>query len=84
MIQHRETTENREGDGRGRRFGLRPLNFGLLAAGLAAIALGYLLLSEGSTVAAPLLLMLGYAALVPAGLLVGLRASAGSTADGGE
>lgn len=56
-------------------FGFRPLNIGLLAAGLIAIAAGYILLNRGSTVAAPLLLVLGYAVLVPAALLVGLRRS---------
>lgn len=69
---------------RSRFFGLRPLNFGLLAAGLVAILAGYVLLADGSTVAAPLLLMLGYAVLVPGGLLVGLRAPTGGAADGGE
>lgn len=56
-------------------FGLRPLNLGLLVGGLVAIATGYMLLNRGSTVAAPLLLVLGYAVLVPAALLVGLRRS---------
>lgn len=46
------------------------LNFGLLAAGLVAIVGGFVLLGGGSTVAAPLLLMLGYAVLVPLGIIV--------------
>jgi hypothetical protein len=45
----------------------------LLVGGLAAIILGYVLLSTGSVVAAPLLLFFGYAVLIPAGLLVGFR-----------
>lgn len=49
------------------RFG--PLNWGLLAAGLAAVTLGYVLLAGGSTVAAPLLLVLGYAGLIPLGII---------------
>lgn len=82
MIQKTQDTTARVG--RARFFGFGPLNFGLLAAGLVAILAGYVLLAGGSTVAAPLLLMLGYAVLVPAGLLVGLRASTGTAADGGE
>jgi hypothetical protein len=54
-------------------FGLRALNVALLVGGLAAIILGYVLLSTGSVVAAPLLLFFGYAVLIPAGLLVGFR-----------
>ena len=42
----------------------------LLAAGLAAIVLGYVLLANGSTVGAPLLLVLGYAVLVPLGIIL--------------
>lgn len=45
------------------RFGA--VNGILLAAGLAAAAVGYKLLSDGSTVAAPLLLVLGYVVLIP-------------------
>ncbi|MFW6088945.1 MAG: hypothetical protein ACODAB_04275 [Gemmatimonadota bacterium] len=65
-------------------FGLRALNVGLLAGGLVAIAVGYVLLNRGSTVAAPLLLLLGYAVLVPAALLVGLRRPRDPDAGEGE
>jgi len=41
----------------------------LLAAGLGSVALGYALLARGSTVAAPLLLVLGYAVLIPLGII---------------
>lgn len=41
----------------------------LLAAGLASVAAGYALLARGSTVAAPLLLVLGYAVLIPIGII---------------
>jgi hypothetical protein len=41
----------------------------LLAAGLASIVVGYVLLSNGSTVGAPLLLVLGYAVLIPLGII---------------
>ncbi|MDX1579518.1 MAG: hypothetical protein R3266_13615 [Gemmatimonadota bacterium] len=68
---------------RRRFFGLRPVNFALLGAGVVAIVVGYVLLDRGSTVAAPLLLVLGYAGLVPAGLLLGFRRSR-SESDGGE
>ena len=47
-----------------------PINGILIVAGLAAIALGYVLLGGGSTVGAPLLLVLGYAVLVPLGIIL--------------
>ena len=50
------------------RFGLR--NWLLLLAGLVAIVAGYVTLAAGSTVAAPLLLVLGYVVLIPAGIIV--------------
>ncbi len=40
-----------------------------LSAGVASVAAGYALLARGSTVAAPLLLVLGYAVLVPIGII---------------
>ena len=49
-------------------FGVK--NIALLAAGLGAITLGYVLLAGGSTVAAPLLLVLGYVVLIPLGLIL--------------
>lgn len=45
-------------------------NLLLLAAGLAAITLGYWLLAQGSTVAAPLALVLGYVVLIPLGIIL--------------
>ncbi|WP_420126593.1 hypothetical protein [Longimicrobium sp.] len=47
-----------------------PLNLSVLAGGLAAILAGFLMLGGGSTVAAPLLLMLGFAVLVPLGIIL--------------
>ena len=47
-----------------------PINGILLLAGLGAIVLGYQLLSRGSTTAAPLLLVLGYAVLIPLGIIL--------------
>ena len=49
-------------------FGVR--NVVVLAAGLAAITLGYVMLAGGSTVAAPLLLVLGYVVLIPLGIIL--------------
>jgi hypothetical protein len=49
-------------------FGAR--NVVLLAAGLGAITLGYVMLAGGSTVAAPLLLVLGYVVLIPLGIIL--------------
>ena len=48
------------------RFG--PRNYGLLAAGIVSVALGYWLLSRGSTTAAPVLLVFGYCVFFPVGL----------------
>jgi hypothetical protein len=50
------------------RFSL--VNLALLGAGLAAVVLGFILLGGGSTVAAPLLLVLGFAVLVPLGIIL--------------
>ena len=46
-----------------------PRNLALLAAGLVAIILGYVLMSGGDIVLAPLLLVLGYAVLIPLGII---------------
>ena len=47
-----------------------PINFVLLIAGIVAVVLGYQLLSHGSTTTAPLLLVLGYAVLIPLGIIL--------------
>ncbi|HEX8212230.1 MAG TPA: hypothetical protein VF584_18785 [Longimicrobium sp.] len=44
-------------------------NLALIAAGLVAIVAGYVFLAGGSTVVAPLLLVLGYAVLIPLGII---------------
>jgi uncharacterized membrane protein HdeD (DUF308 family) len=44
-------------------------NWILLAAGLAAVVLGFVLLAQGSTAAAPLILMLGFLVLIPWGII---------------
>jgi hypothetical protein len=46
------------------------INAALLALGLAAIVVGYVLLARGSTTAAPLLLVLGYAVLLPLAIIL--------------
>ena len=50
------------------RFSIR--NWVLLAAGLLAIIVGFVTLAAGSTVAAPLLLVLGYVILIPLGIIL--------------
>lgn len=47
-----------------------PVNLAVLALGLAAIVAGFVGLGGGSTVAAPLLLVLGFAVLVPLGIIL--------------
>ena len=46
------------------------INLILLVAGLITIALGFTLLSRGSNVAAPVLLVVGYVILVPLGIIL--------------
>jgi hypothetical protein len=46
-----------------------PVNYALMGAGILSLALGFLLLANGSTVAAPLLLVLGYVVLIPLGII---------------
>jgi hypothetical protein len=40
-------------------------NVALFGGGIAAILLGYVLLSQGDVTAAPILLVLGYCAMIP-------------------
>ena len=44
-------------------------NAALIAAGLVSIIAGFVLLSGGSNVAAPLLLVLGFVVLIPLGII---------------
>ena len=53
------------------RFGQR--NFIALGAALLSIVVGFVLLSQGSITAAPILLVLGYCVLVPYGLAAGQK-----------
>lgn len=50
-----------------------PLNTALLGAGVAVLVVGYIALSRGSVTLAPVLLVLGYCALIPASLLIRRR-----------
>jgi uncharacterized membrane protein HdeD (DUF308 family) len=50
------------------RLQLGPKNWVFLAAAVAALAAGYWLLHQGSTTAAPILLVLGYCVFFPVGL----------------
>jgi hypothetical protein len=68
MARVRARTQNTAAAPNSLRFS--PINGLLLAAGLASIVLGYVLLSNGSTVGAPLLLVLGYAVLIPLGIIL--------------
>jgi len=65
-------------------FGFGRVNIALLAAGVVAVFVGYRLLGQGSTTAAPILLLVGYAVLVPAGLLWGLRTGSEQDSNAGE
>ncbi|HET7228866.1 MAG TPA: hypothetical protein VFJ16_02560 [Longimicrobium sp.] len=47
-----------------------PRNLALLGAGLLSIIIGYVLMSGGDIVLAPLLLVLGYAVLIPLGIIL--------------
>ena len=61
------------GDAPGAWFGFGRTNVGILLLAVAAIVSGYILLDRGSVTAAPILLVLGYMVLLPAGLLFGFR-----------
>lgn len=46
-----------------------PINYALMGAGILVLAAGFLLLAQGSIVAAPLLLALGFVVLIPVGII---------------
>jgi hypothetical protein len=50
------------------RLRFRRVNAVLVAAAVVSLAVGYVLLAQGSTTAAPVLLVLGYCVLFPLGL----------------
>ncbi len=51
-------------------FSWGPVNSLLLALGVAVLVAGYVALSKGSITLAPILLVFGYCALIPASLLI--------------
>ena len=71
MTHGRRERKTRRTAARGLQFG--PVNYAAFALGLTSIVVGYVLLDRGSVTAAPLLLVLGYAVLLPAGLILGWR-----------
>jgi hypothetical protein len=46
-----------------------PVNLALMGAGIVSLAVGFVLLAQGSTVAAPLLLGLAFVVLIPVGII---------------
>jgi hypothetical protein len=71
------TRSEREGPGASLRGGttirpvrLAPLNWAVLAAALVCIVAGYASLAAGSTVWAPVLLVVGYCVLIPLGIFL--------------
>ena len=54
-------------------FAFGPANWALLLTSVVVVVIGYVLLDGGSVTAAPVLLILGYAVLMPAGILLGWR-----------
>lgn len=73
MAERDSGPKRKRDETRGRQpfFGLGPVNWALFAVATASVVAGYVLLDRGSTTAAPMLLVLGYVVLFPAGLLVG-------------
>lgn len=64
-----KSTQKRPGAGSAGSLRFSRVNWILLAVAIAVIAAGYVFLSRGSTVAAPLLLVLGYAVLIPLAII---------------
>lgn len=61
---------NRASDEGDAFFGYGLLNLALFLAGLLLIVVGYVFLDRGSVTAAPVLLVLGYAVVLPMAILV--------------
>jgi hypothetical protein len=53
--------------------GFQKLNYTLMAIGLAMIVIGYILLAAGDITGAPILLVLGYCAVLPTAILISGR-----------
>lgn len=79
MARQPSGIEEGGGRGAGRRgpAGMGVINALLLGLAVLVIVIGYVLLDHGSVTAAPVLLALGYAVLIPAGLLYGYGSAGG-------
>jgi hypothetical protein len=55
------------------------MNYYIFAAGLLAIILGYITLSQGSITLAPILLVLGYCVIIPIAILYRGKESSSAT-----
>ncbi|MBA2564477.1 MAG: hypothetical protein H0V09_03515 [Gemmatimonadetes bacterium] len=64
------TRRRTAGEPQGARIAFGRVNYALFAAAVVVIALGYVLLGRGSITLAPILLILGYVVLIPAGILL--------------
>ena len=53
--------------------GFTKLNYILMAVGLGMIVLGYIFLAAGDITGAPILLVLGYCAVLPIAILIGRK-----------
>lgn len=51
-------------------FGFGPLNVGLFVVAVLLIVLGYVFLDRGSVTTAPVLLVLGYAVVLPMAIMI--------------
>jgi uncharacterized membrane protein HdeD (DUF308 family) len=49
---------------------LKPKNWGIIILGIVVVGIGFLYLSRGSLTLAPILLVLGYAILIPIGIIL--------------
>lgn len=58
--------------------GFGKLNYILMAVGLGMIILGYIFLATGDISAAPILLVIGYCAVLPTAILIHGRSKKGS------
>jgi len=64
--------------------GFDKLNYILMAVGLGMIVLGYILLAVGDITGAPILLVIGYCAVLPVAILISRRSKQGSAETGGS
>ncbi len=62
--------------------GFTKINYILLAVGLGLIVIGYILLSVGDITGAPILLVLGYCAVLPLAILYGKKVKSTDEATG--